>query len=283
MILIAILICLALQRFADVGGWFKPSWFEMYLKALNPWVGKLNEWVAVFCVIVPVLLFLVLLHLVFGRGFFGLFDLILATLVLFFCIDARDLKNKLAAYFVNIEKGDFHAAVSDVANFVGDVASDNSAELNRAVTKAILLDSFERIFAGLFWFMVFGVYGAAAYCLVGLLRKNALKVDSNYIELAKLAAQIQDALDWVPSRLVGVSYALVGDFNKGFGYFSKFLLSGLTGVKKFSVDSGLAALVVDPDGAKATVKENYAALDLINHTLIIWLIALALVLFGIWL
>jgi AmpE protein len=279
--LIAILICLALQRFADMGGWFKSSWFETYLKVLSPRMGKLNEWVVIFLIIVPILLLLALLHFIFASRLFGLFDLILATFILFFCIDARDLRSKLAVYFANIEKGDSYAAAEIVVDFVGDVSSDTPAELNRAVTKAILLNSFEQLFAGLFWFMIFGVYGVTAYFLVRLLRKNALRVDSNYIELAKLAARIQDALDWIPSRLVGISYALVGNFNKGFGYCNRSLLSGLTGVRRFSVDSGLAALDVESDSAKAVVKENYAALDLIDHALIIWLVGLILVLLGV--
>jgi membrane protein required for beta-lactamase induction len=283
MVLIAILFCLALQRFANIGGWFNSAWFEIYLKNLKPWAVKLNEWVAILLVIAPVLLFLALLHWVLSKHLFGLFNLILATLVLFLCIDARDLKNRLAPYFANLEKEDTHAAASAAANVVGDVSSNNMAELNRSVTKAILLNSFDNLFAGLFWFMLFGPYGVTTYLLIALLSKNANKIDSAYAGIAKLATQIQDVLDWVPSRLTGISYALVGNFNKGLGYFNKHLWSGLTDVRKFSVDAGLAALDIDSSATKATSKENYAALDLVNRILTIWLMALALVLLGTWL
>jgi adenosylcobinamide-phosphate synthase len=281
MMLIAILFCLTIQRFANIGGWFPTSWFEFYLKNLHPWTSKLNEWVAISLIIAPVLLLLVFLHFICTWRLFVSFNLILATAVLFFCIDARDFKKKLNCYFNNLEKGDTQASASAVINLIGDASSNTTAELNRAVTKAILLNSFEQLFTGLFWFIIAGIYGASVYFLIALINQNAIKVDSSYGELAKLAAKIQNVLAWIPSRLVGLSYSLVGNFNKGFSYCHKSLWSGSTEVRKFIVDAGLAALDVDPIVAKATPKENYDALDLINRVLTLWLVALTLVLLGI--
>lgn len=281
MTLIAILFCLALQRFANVGGWFQASWFEAYLRWLNPWLSKLDERLVILSVIAPVLLLFALLHLIFAHHWFGLFDIILGVIVLFFCIDARDLKSKLTPYFNAVEKSDMHTASEAVTDFISDVSIGNMADLHRAVTKAILLKSFEHVFVGLFWFIVFGIYGVATYFLVTLLRQNALKVNPNYIELAKLAAQVQDVLEWLPARLLGFTYSLVGHFNKGFNYVLKHLWLGLSEVKKFAVDSGLAALDASSNVADADKSENYAALDIVNRVLIIWLIAVALVLIGI--
>ncbi|MDR1057177.1 MAG: regulatory signaling modulator protein AmpE [Coxiellaceae bacterium] len=281
MLLIAILFCLALQRFANVGGWFQASWFEAYLRYLGQWVSKLDDRLIILVVIIPILLLFVLMHFIFMWRFFGLFDLILSILVLFFCIDARDLKTKSASYFNALEKSDMHTASSVVTDFIDDAVIGNMADLHRAVTRAILLKSFEQIFVGLFWFIVFGIYGVATYFTITLLRQNALKVNPNYVELAKLAAKIQDILEWIPSRLLGFTYALVGHFNEGFNYCVKHLWSGLGDVKRFTVESGLAALDVGSTAADADRSENFAALDIINRVLIIWLIAVALILIGI--
>lgn len=281
MALIAVLFCLALQRFVDVSGGDHASWFEYYLRRLSPWIVKVDERLAVVLVIAPVLLLFLLSHLLFKSYLFGLFDLVSAVIVLFFCIDARDLRNKLKEYFSSLEKSDVHAAAVAAEGFIADDAMGNMAELRRAVTKAILVKSFENIFAGLFWFMIFGVYGVVTYTLINLLRQHSLKVDPNYIELIKISAKIQSALEWVPSRLVGFSYALVGNFNKGFGYSIRYLWTGLTEVKQFAVDSGLAAL--DVDGAEVNQHENYEALEIVSRVLIIWLVMLTLVLIGSWL
>lgn len=281
MVLIAILFCLALQRFANVGGWFKASWFEAYLRVLNPWLSKLDERLVILLVVAPILILFVLLHLIFRWSLFGLFDLMLSVVVLFFCIDARDLKNKLNPYFSALDKDDAHAAANEVLSFINDDSIGNMAELRRAVSRAILLKSFEQVFVGLFWFMVFNIYGVATYFLITLLRQNVLKINPNYIELAKLAAKIQAGLEWLPSRLLGFSYALVGNFNKGFDYCSKYLWSGFGEVKKFVVDSGLAALDVRANAAEADINENRVILDAVNRVLIVWLISVALVLIGI--
>jgi len=227
------------------------------------------------------LLLYVLLHFIFMWHFFGLFDLILSVVVLFFCIDARDLKNKLNPYFDNLDKADVHAAANTVVGIISDDSIGNMADLHRAVSKAILLKSFEQIFAGLFWFIVFGIYGVTTYFLMTLIRQNALKVNPNYIELAKRAAEIQAVLEWLPARLLGFSYALVGNFNKGYGYCSKHLWSGLSEVKKFAVDSGLAALDVSQNISDADQNENNAALDVINRVLIVWLVGVAFVMIGV--
>lgn len=283
MVLIAILICLALQRVANIGSCFQLSWFESYLKYLTPWLSKLNEWLALSLMIAPVLFLLVLLQFLFSWRLFGLCNLVLATFVLFLCIDARDFKNQLTVYFTDLEKEDIQAATDAVVDITGNVSFLTSGRLCRSVTETVLLKSFEQLFAGMFWFIVFGIYGVVVYFLITLLRRNSFKVDSNYVELATLAERIQNILNLIPSRLVGLSYALAGNFNKGFRYCRYHLLSGPNEVNRFSIDAGLAALDVGIDLDKVNQKENYETLDLINRVLIIWIVALALVLLGFYL
>lgn len=284
MTLITILFCLALQRFANIGGKFQLAWFESYLKLLRPWSSKMDGRLVILLVIAPILLMFAMLHFIFMWRWFGVFDLLLSMMVLFFCIDSRDLKHQLDPYFTNLEKSDLQAASSAVADFVGDGATGNVAELHRSVTKAILLSSFEQIFVGLFWYMVFGIYGVATYFLLTLLqRQQELKADPNYDKLIKFSGQIKNVLEWLPSRLLGFSYALVGNFNRGFNCCMRYLWSDLAEVKKFTIESGLAALDASANVAESNQNENYAALDLISRVLIIWLFALTLILLGVWL
>ena len=281
--LIAILFCLAFQRFANISGWFKPLWFITYLKMWDHVLVKLNEKLAILLIIIPILLLFRLLHFIFMRHFLGLFDLVFSVIVLFFCIDARDLKNQLTPYFSSMDKHDLHSAENSVRDFIDDTVIGNVAELPRAISVAILLKSFEQVFVGLFWFIVFGVYGVSTYFLLNLIRQNALTVNPNYIELAKLAAKMQSILEWLPSRILGFSYALVGHFNKSVSSCYKNFWSGLQSVKQYVILSGLASLDANPNRNEATTEENRAVLDLINRTLIIWLIVVALIFVRVWL
>jgi AmpE protein len=285
MALISILFCLALQRYVKVGGWFQTAWFEAYLRMLRPWLAKVNEKVALLLIISPILVLLAIFHFIFKLQILGLFDLIMTTMILFFCIDARDLKIRLEPYFTSLEKGDSTKATNIAESFINDDYVNDTSILPRAITQTILLKSFEQVFSGLFWFMIFGIfdlgiYGVTIYFFMNLIKQHALKVNPDYLEIAKFAARIQNILEWLPSRLLGFTYALVGNFNKGCGYCSTNLMSDLQNSKKFAVDAGLAALDVKPEIGESDQNENLAALDIINRALMVWLVGMSLVLLG---
>jgi membrane protein required for beta-lactamase induction len=281
MLLIAILLCLVLQRFANIGDLFQITWFKIYLNYLSRRLIKLDDRLMILVIIVPVLLSLALLHLMLTWSFFGLFDLLLSVIILLFCIDARDLRRGLTAYFNALKQSDIHTASKEISNFIEGYMTENTTEIQRIVTRTILLRSFEQIFAGLFWFIVFGTYGIITYHLITLLRRHALSVNSNYDELEKLTTKIQSILEWLPSRLLGFTYALAGHFNKSFNYCVKHLWSSLEDTKKFTVESGLVALDVSANTTDSGCDENIAALEIIDRVLIIWLIAVVLITIGI--
>ena len=278
LVLLAILFCLALQRFANVGGIFQVSWFESYLRLIGTWVAKLDTRLIILAVVAPVLLILFFIHVVFHEYWFNLIDLLLAVAVLFVSIDARDLKVQLAAYFDALEQSDAHKAADSAADFIGD--APDMTNLHRSVTKAVLQRSFERLFAGLFWFMIFNFYGVATYFMVVMLRRTATKVNPGYVELENLATKIQNVLDWLPARLLGFAYALAGHFRKGSGYIFKHIWSDFGNAREIVVEAGLNSLDVDPNSANADKCENESALDMVNRALIIWIVALVLVLIG---
>lgn len=288
MTFITILICLALQRFVNLGG-IENKWFKLYLDKLQPIIHKFNKWIIILLIILPVFVVLGLLHILLLWRLFGLFYLILASIVLFVSMDARDLRHLLIEYFANYEKNNFTAAAESVNNFIDQPAPTNPQELARVVTKTILYKSCEKIFVVLFWFIILGIYGAAGYCLIDLIRKTASEIDQksphkkglDYAELSTLAVKIQNILDWLPTRILGFSYALAGNFMSGFTYCIKHLQTSYTENPKVAVESGLTALDIDlEDNSKASINENHAALELIDRTLIIWIVAFALISLG---
>lgn len=283
MALVAIIFCIALQRLSNIGGWFKYSWFEWYLKQIQSTLHKLNHWVSVLVVVAPILIVLGLLQLLFHWHFLQIFKLFLAIIILLLCLDARKLQTKLDSYFSNLEKNDIPTATSAAIEFIGQVAPTNNQELPRSITKAIFFSPFEQIYSVLFWFIVFGAYGAAGYFAIALLRKLALKVDVNNEKIANAAAEIQNSLDWIPSRIVGFCYAIAGNFTKGFSYLRKNFWLSIDENKSFVIGSGMASLDINPEPSTADVNENKAAIDLTNRTMAIWMIAIILFFIGTWL
>jgi AmpE protein len=283
MTLITILACIALQRFTNMGEWFQLSWFESYLKRLHPWLSKTNEWFGIGVIILPVFIIIGVLHALFNWRFFGLFDLLFIVLVLLFCVDTRDPKQRLAGYFSGIEKHDFDATNKAAEEFVGTTTIHDAGEMGRAVTEAIFRKAFTDLFGALFWFIIFGTYGLAGYFLINLTGKFATKVDASNEGLSKVAGEIINYLDWIPARLLGFSYALSGHFMTACNYCSKNLWLTPKENHKFAVQVGLAALDVGKETTQLNEKENLAAIDLINRSLIIWIIAILIFSLGYWL
>jgi AmpE protein len=282
--IVAIFICIAIQRYGNIGGWFNVTWFETYLHRLRPWLLKLNSLWGILLIIVPVLLVLGMLNILFVRRLFELFNLILAVIILFFSMDARDPKKQLGNYFTNLDNHDLKNAANIAFEFTGEaITTEIKPELTRSVTKAIFIKEFEKVFAVLFWFIVSGFYGASVYFLITLLHKVALKIDINFSKIAKLATQIQNILDWIPARLLAFTFALAGHFTKGCNYFCN-NWRGLSNTNNFIMEAGLASLDNESDPIKnSSEKENFAALDLINRALMIWIIATILFIVGRWL
>ncbi|OGT05878.1 MAG: hypothetical protein A2X78_02295 [Gammaproteobacteria bacterium GWE2_37_16] len=277
-LLIAILVCVIVQKIVGIGGWVNSEWSILYLKKMQPILVKLNSWLALSIAVVPFLFGLAILHFLSLRHLYGLLHLLLMILVLLCCLDVREIGNKLTDYFDALEKSKAEKALDAADEFVGHVLGGKKSKSNaRAVTRAIFIHSFEWIFAPLFWFLIFNIYGIALYYLVVNLRKKALLADPAYANLAKTAAKMQNILDWIPMRVVAISYSLAGHFMSGFAYCYKKLISFSGDIDVFVVNTGIAALGYDyKDTKEGGTKENQATLSLVNRTLLIWIIGLIL-------
>lgn len=277
---IAVLLCLLLQRFLNIQNISNDKWFDAYLRVIEKWIAKIDPHLIFISVIIPVWLGFLGLHLVLRNwNLYEVLILGITTVVLFFSIDARDLRVRLKPYFVALSESDMQGAADAVSSFIDISFINNLAELEKGVSRAILFSSFEKIFAGLFWFLALGIYGVSTYTITVLLAQRASKLNPSNIELAKLASKLQGIFEWLPARLVGFSFALVGRFSRSASYSLNNLWSGVASARDFVVGSGLAALDIEPD-EDFPAEENYAALDLINRTIIVWLIAISFMLIG---
>lgn len=281
MILFTILISLAIQRLTNIGGWIADPLLETYLKKVKNFLLKLNGYVALTAAVIPILVLLGLLHLLSLGRLLGIAHLGLMILVLLFSVDMKSLNNVLSGYFAAMKKHETHKAINAISEFVQEPIGKKTQTLPRLVTKSIFKHEFTSIFAPLFWFMVLNIYGVVIYCLVASIRKIALKTDTSLTELAKAAVRTQDILDWIPLRLVALSYSLAGQFLAGFNYCYKQMLSKSTDIGEFAVNTGLVALGIDMHSdTKGDLQENHSALSLIDRALSIWVIALALFTLG---
>lgn len=153
--------------------------------------------------------------------------------VLLYSIGRSDFRIRLHAYFAAWQRGDHEAAYQEAAQALDlDPATpiNNAAELHAQVRRGILYLAFERWFAVVFWFYFLGPWAALFYRLLQLtLTQHSPEPDR------QLVRQWLLWIEWLPARLLGLAFAVTGNFAQCFGTWRQHL-AGFTPVPDLLVE-----------------------------------------------
>ncbi|OGT32360.1 MAG: hypothetical protein A3C44_06860 [Gammaproteobacteria bacterium RIFCSPHIGHO2_02_FULL_39_13] len=233
---IVILICLSAQWFLSLSSTpYQKEWATHYVSWMRKQFVKLFQGHGMFAVltlvlpivIVVSLLFTLIYHLLGHLGY-----LIASLVLLWYCTDMAGLRK--------------------TAGITGLSSSE------------VFIQSYQKLFAPLFWYFVFGPVGLTLYVAVCALRSHSQ--DQKYFVLT------QGVLDWVPVRLMGLSFALAGNFAAVFKEWVKVLFQGITDNQEWVVTWGNIALAAE--------KSESDAVALTHRVLLIWLVIMALITIG---
>ena len=122
-------------------------------------------------------------------------------------------------YFTDIhwalKSGDLDKARAILGQWRGASCERLSAEeVARLTIEEALVASYQHVFAVVFWFVLLpGPIGAILYRMSSFLHQRwADRGDTELAEFGSFAGQVFRLLDWVPARLTGIAFAVVGDF-----------------------------------------------------------------------
>ncbi|UZE94992.1 regulatory signaling modulator protein AmpE [Alkalimarinus alittae] len=223
MSLIALLISYFLQQKMDLP--LSSQFDRITLKILRPdhfsIMAKRNS--AAFLLLLLILLayfsFSYVLFFLVEGTLWGFTTLLLEIAVLLFTLGKKGFKDSLASYLSAWTRGDFDAASFKQQELSGVNARllRNPAMMQNEVSSAFLYHNFNRFFVITFWFVV----GGPAMAVVA--RVADLVAQHSSHQLRRVAIKVNRALEWLPARLLGVTFTLVGNFKGSISVCVKYL------------------------------------------------------------
>ena len=224
----------------------------------------------------------------------GLLELMFGIAVLIYCLRFQSLDRLIDEYCEARGTEDEVRTESIAIELIGE-----SSIFNDDVVKAVLVQSNERLFSVVFWFILLGPLGAVlcrlSYWLghesSGVIEGNQRVQESDFIDAAR---RLSGILLWAPARLLATGYAVTGSFEDAIHAWREsdqsmdenFIESN----SQILYQAGLGALrasslPVDPSQAEGD-GEDYtlmrAAHGLVLRVIVAWSIVVALVTLAGW-
>lgn len=132
------------------------------------------------------------------------------ALLLYFCLGLRSLRDHALPIGAALAAGDLADARRLTARIVSrDTAQALEPDLARAGAESVLENGNDAVFGALFWFLVGGGAGALLFRLANTLDAMWGYRTARFNLFGRVAARIDDALNYMPARLTALSYVLL--------------------------------------------------------------------------
>jgi len=279
--LLILLLCLGMERYLHIGGALKRfHWFEDYLGFLQRFFSKsqlMKGWGGIITALLPIVIIIEAINHVTFRLGYGLSGLGLHFLVLLYCLGPDDLYHQIQSYFSATDTGNKEQAAGQYQSITG-VSMDKDEKVSaRKLSEAILVQSNERFFGVIFWYMLLGPSGAVIYRAVSIMRQYVEQGKEWTAHSAKEVLLLQNLLDWIPARLTAFVYVIVGGFQALGKWLNKAWLT-LDSSQTCLRECGIAALTQDKN--LQPLDENKRAVAMLDRALAVVLAATAIFTLG---
>lgn len=225
---LVILICLTLNHFwlRDYDR-FDDRWFFRFREYMDAAAQRMVRNAAVWwpapalIYVLPLLFLSLLLQLAQGQAF-GLPTMLIHIFIVLVAFD-RTQPGKLARDFLDLwASGDEESALAFLRReFRGARNQEfaNEEEVAYFFRKHLVYRSFEKMFVQFFWYLAAGPYGVLASYITYQLRDGGNQ--QTHPKAAEAVETIVRLLEWIPLRLVALSFSLAGNFEHCFGQLKK--------------------------------------------------------------
>ncbi|WP_444931987.1 regulatory signaling modulator protein AmpE [Microbulbifer sp. SSSA002] len=286
MTLLIVLIAVALVQIWGSGaplhrdGWFK-RWSE-HLQTSSRLNGNSGLLLGV-TILVPVLISAIVMALVENTaGSLGY--LLVGVPLLLYCLGRGNFNDIIANYLRNWYSGDLDGAAKAAAPILRELheAPSDGTCLHEQVFRGAAYCAFERLFAVLFWFILLGIPGAILFRLSAMYAENTRDSSEE-----TTAARWLWLLEWLPVRVMGLSFAIVGNFAGCYRAWRRVLMcreSDTDQVLEAYLEGALGGIDASECSGSADLsqlqRQSGAEIEglqaLLSRALLLWITALAL-------
>jgi adenosylcobinamide-phosphate synthase len=138
------------------------------------------------------------------------------ALLLYVGLGLRSLRDHTLPIHAALRDGDLARARWLTSRIVSrDTAQANESDLAKAGAESLLENGNDAVFATLFWFIVAGGPGVVLFRLANTLDAMWGYRTTRFNLFGRVAARIDDVLNYVPARLTALSYVLLAERGRG--------------------------------------------------------------------
>ncbi len=278
MTLITVLIVLAAEFYFHLNAEHRNlNWFQKIQTRIDEALGDkpfYEGWGGVLIVLlVPLLILWLVINLVTDELFHSVLFFLVSCIVLWFSMGPKPLIKSFAAYFEATERGDNEAAYLVLQEESNNPEVPEGEDIIRNATRRILVESQQRYFGVLFWFIFLGPFGALFYRIAHEYYDYCVR-DANEEHEERLY-QLLHWLDCFPARLTSILFLLTGDFVNGFSRVKDYFVDFSANNKQLLSETGIAALGIAAGSASVGIQENKNAIAMVERTVILYVVAVA--------
>lgn len=272
-----LVLLLTVGAYKMLGWHFKPSHDRWFFALCDSIDRPLKDWprlAMLLGLLIP--LCLVAVILVISRDWlFGFVGVLLQVIILAYALGRFNLFAQLQEYLRHWRSGDLQSAYHHAQReFNLDMVfeADNRANLHTNTCQGLLYQWFEQVFVIVFWYLLAGPLVALFMRFLCLYERRPQRQG---------ISQLLHVLEWLPTRLLGLTFAVAGNFTLCF----KTWVSAIGDWKKPTAavlfNSSLAAIGMSERQLGDSSAEQQAGhletlQSLMVRSLVVWMILVAL-------